>query len=291
MMKRKSIIISILIIIFITIILLLNMGLVNNFGKESVIKKEILKEFANNLINKEGLLTGSFDEYGYYNYDGKNEGFEKDRTGYNGILSLCMSDLDMDGEDELLVVSLESKDEDINKVKLTVYKDRVGSVKKINSIYLMNNIPNINKFSCEVCIKTTKEGTIVYFEDNADATIFADGYFWYFSKSFLNTSGFENNIYKEHRGTDWSEENYKEYLETVRNAGLDIKELFGELYISSQDSDIKKLCSIERESTENISISNKEISKYMDNKTIVKDLRMKYGKTTFYNYIDLKEFK
>lgn len=155
----------------------------------------------------------------------------------------------------------------------------------------MNNIPNMNEFSCEVGIKTTKEGTIIYFEDNADVTIFADGYFWFFSKSFFSIGGFENNVYKEHRWTDWSEEHYEDCLKTVKETGLDVKELFWKPHISSQDSTVKKLCSIERDYTENISISNEEISKYFDNKTVVKDIRMKYGKTTFYNHVDLKEFK
>jgi len=155
----------------------------------------------------------------------------------------------------------------------------------------MNNIPNMNEFSCEVGIKTTKEGTIIYFEDNDNSTIFVDGYSWNFSRTFFDTRGFENNTYKEHYGTDCEEETQAECLRVVKNSGLDANKVLFEPAISSQDSAVKKLCSIERDYTENISISNEEISKYFDNKTVVKDIRMKYGKTTFYNHVDLKEFK
>lgn len=96
MIKRKFTIILILIIIFLSVMFLFNIGLINNFGKG-----DILKEFANNLIKNNKLLTGSFDEYGYYSFDGEHNRFEIDNTGYNGILSMYISDLDMDGEDEL----------------------------------------------------------------------------------------------------------------------------------------------------------------------------------------------
>ena len=106
-MKRK------LRIIFLSIIFLFNIGLINNSGSE-----DVLREFANNLINNNNLLTGSFDEYGYYSFDGEHNRFNLDKTGYNGILSMYISDLDKDGEDELLVVSLESEDEDWSYVKI-----------------------------------------------------------------------------------------------------------------------------------------------------------------------------
>ena len=101
MIKRKFTIILIPIIIFLIVMFLFNIGLINNFGKGN-----ILKEFANNLIKNNKLLTGSFGEYGYYSFDGKYNIFDIDNTGYNGILSIYISDLDKDGEEELLVVSL-----------------------------------------------------------------------------------------------------------------------------------------------------------------------------------------
>ena len=284
MIKRKFTIILIPIIIFLIVMFLFNIGLINNFGKGN-----ILKEFANNLIKNNKLLTGSFDEYGYYSFDGKYNIFDIDNTGYNGILSIYISDLDKDGEEELWVVSLESEDEDTNKLKLAIYKDIEGIVKRIASMYLIDNIHNANDFKSEICIKKIDTGTMIYFEDNANASIFVDGYSWYFSSRSLPYGG--KNIYKEYNGTDCGEEDQAECLKVVRGTGLNANSLLCKPFISSQDNTVKKLCSIERESTENISISNKEISKYMDKKTVVKDLRMKYGKTTFYNYIDLKEFK